>query len=142
MTAARENAQQVREEISADMWEQVNRLYLRLKQVRTEGLWSARPHYLSRVVIEGVHLLSAEFPRSVRFAAARIESALQAIAHHTSRGAMPSPRAVRRRRVAEDERSGSPDVCTHRWTMARSQSVCATDAAVARLGVRGGPRAG
>ena len=169
MTAARENARQVREEISSDMWEQVNALFLQLKEARAEGTWSARPHYISRLVIDGVHLfegvtdatmghgegwqylqvgrfleraaetaavvdfhfaggstlppdhlewvgllrscsaleaycrcytadlrperiaefllLSAEFPRSVRFASARIESALRAIAHLSGRGA-------------------------------------------------------
>ncbi len=56
VTAARDNARQVREEISADMWEQVNGLYLRLKAARAEGTWSSRPHYLSRLIIEGVHL--------------------------------------------------------------------------------------
>jgi uncharacterized alpha-E superfamily protein len=169
VTAARENARQVREEISSDMWEQINALFLRLNQARTEGTWSARPHYLARMVIEGVHLfegitdatmghgegwqylqagrfleragataalvdlyfkdgamlppahlewvgllrscsaleaycrcytadlrpariaefllLNAEFPRSVRFAAARAESAVRAIAQLTGRGA-------------------------------------------------------
>ncbi len=169
VTAARENARQVREEISSDMWEQVNALFLRLNQARTEGTWSARPHYLARMVIEGVHLfegitdatmghgegwqhlqvgrfleragataslvdlhfdvesmlppahlewvgllrscsaleaycrcytadfrperiaefllLNAEFPRSVRFAAARTESAVRSIAQLTGRGA-------------------------------------------------------
>jgi uncharacterized alpha-E superfamily protein len=56
VTAARENARQVREEISSDMWEQVNALFLRLSQARREGTWSARPHYLARLVIDGVHL--------------------------------------------------------------------------------------
>jgi uncharacterized alpha-E superfamily protein len=169
ITAARDNARQAREEISSDMWEQLNALYLRLKQIRGEGTWSTRPHYLSRLVIEGGHLfegvtdatmrhgegwqflragrfieraaataalvdsqfretprlpanhvewvgllrscaafeaycryytadvrpdrvaefllLNAEFPRSVRFAAARVESALRAIAQLTGRGA-------------------------------------------------------
>jgi uncharacterized alpha-E superfamily protein len=169
VTAARENARQVREEISSEMWEQVNALFLRLNQARSDGTWSARPHYLARMVIEGVHLfegitdatmghgegwqylqagrfleragataslvdlhfkdesrlppahlewtgllrscsaleaycrcytadlrphriaefllLNAEFPRSVRFAAARAESAVRAIAQLTGRGA-------------------------------------------------------
>jgi len=169
VTAARDNARQVREEISSGMWEQVNALFLQLKQAGTEGTWSARPHYISRLVIDGVHLfegvtdatmghgegwqylqvgrfleraaetaavvdlhfargsmlpsdhlewvgllrscsaleaycrcytadlgperiaefllLNSEFPRSVRFAAARVESALRAIAHLTGRGA-------------------------------------------------------
>ena len=56
VTAARENARQVREEISSEMWEQLNALFLRLRQVRAENTWSGRPHYLLQVIIEGVHL--------------------------------------------------------------------------------------
>ena len=56
VTAARENARQVREEISSEMWEQINGLFLRLKQVRAEGTWAGRPHYISRLVIDGIHL--------------------------------------------------------------------------------------
>ncbi len=58
VTAARENARQVREEINSDMWEQLNALFLRLKQARTEGTWSSRPHYICRMAIEGVHLFA------------------------------------------------------------------------------------
>lgn len=54
--AARENARQVREEISCDMWEQINALFLRIKQTHLDRGALARPHYLSRAVIEGVHL--------------------------------------------------------------------------------------
>ena len=56
VTAARENARQVREEISSDMWEQINALFLRLNEMRAEGSWSERPHYISRMVIDGIHL--------------------------------------------------------------------------------------
>jgi uncharacterized alpha-E superfamily protein len=56
VVAARDNARQVREEISSDMWELINSLFLRLKDARAEGTWVVRPHYLSRLVIEGVHL--------------------------------------------------------------------------------------
>jgi uncharacterized alpha-E superfamily protein len=166
---ARDNARQVREEITSEMWEQLNALFLRLKEVRAATSGSARPHYISRLVVEGVHLfdgvtdetmghgegwqflqlgrfleragataalvdlhfsegqllpashsewlgllrscaaleaycrcytadlrperiaefllLNPEFPRSVRFSAARVESALRAIAVLTARGA-------------------------------------------------------
>lgn len=56
VTSARENARQVREEISADMWEQLNALYLRVKQMREDRSWSARTHYVARAVVEGVQL--------------------------------------------------------------------------------------
>jgi uncharacterized alpha-E superfamily protein len=57
LTVARENARQVREEISSGMWEQLNALYLRLREARTDGTWSARPHYICQLVIEGVYLI-------------------------------------------------------------------------------------
>jgi uncharacterized alpha-E superfamily protein len=56
VTAARENARQVREEISSEMWEQLNALFLRLRQVRADNTLSGRPHYLLQLIIEGVHL--------------------------------------------------------------------------------------
>jgi uncharacterized alpha-E superfamily protein len=56
ITTARENARQVREEISSEMWQQLNELYLRVKEMREEGSWSARTHFAARGVIEGVHL--------------------------------------------------------------------------------------
>jgi uncharacterized alpha-E superfamily protein len=56
VTAARENARQVREQISSEMWEQLNRLYLRLMEARIDGTASARPHYAAHLVIEGIHL--------------------------------------------------------------------------------------
>jgi uncharacterized alpha-E superfamily protein len=54
VTAARDNARQVREEISSEMWEHVNALYLDLKEAKSDR--APRPHFLSRLVIEGVHL--------------------------------------------------------------------------------------
>jgi uncharacterized alpha-E superfamily protein len=36
VTAARENARQVREHVSSEMWEQINRLYLRVRRQRDE----------------------------------------------------------------------------------------------------------
>ena len=56
ITAARENARQVREEISSDMWQQLNGLFLRLRQMRGDAARVKRTHFVSRVVIEGVHL--------------------------------------------------------------------------------------
>jgi uncharacterized alpha-E superfamily protein len=56
LTAARENARQVREEISADMWEHINALFLRMRQMRDDASWHTRTHFVARSVIEGVHL--------------------------------------------------------------------------------------
>jgi uncharacterized alpha-E superfamily protein len=56
VTLARENARQVREGISSEMWEQLNALYLRLKQMREDAAWTGRTHYLARTVMDGIHL--------------------------------------------------------------------------------------
>ena len=182
VTAARENARQVREEISSDMWEQLNALFLRLKQARSDGVlvgaaalpargWSSKACTSSRAsptrrwdtakagstcrsgrfierasgdrraasictsgradaelpaeaIVEWVGLLrscsaleaycryytadlrperiaeflllNAEFPRSVRFAAARVETSLRAIAQLTGRRRRRPRRAARR----------------------------------------------
>src|SRR4051794_17666157 len=55
ITNARENARQVREEISSDMWEQLNSLFLRLKQMQGETR-GTRTRFVARTIIEGVHL--------------------------------------------------------------------------------------
>ena len=176
VTAARENGRQVREEVSSDMWEQLNALFLAVRQIHSTADRDARPASLCRTVIAGIHLfqgitdatmghaegwqylqagrfieragataglldrfvsdgatqadgrlesvdwvallrscsaleaycrhytadvrpervtefllLSADFPRSVRFAAARVESALQAVARASGRGAGGRP---------------------------------------------------
>ena len=56
--AARENARQVREEISSDMFEQLNALFLRVRQMREDAMWAGRTHYVSQSIIEGVHLFA------------------------------------------------------------------------------------
>ncbi len=53
---ARENARHVREEISTEMWEQVNLLSLQVKDAEIETIWDDQPHVFFRTVKEGVHL--------------------------------------------------------------------------------------
>jgi uncharacterized alpha-E superfamily protein len=55
--SARENARQVREEISSDMWEQINELFLRVRKLQ-EAAAGGRTHYVARVIVEGVHLFA------------------------------------------------------------------------------------
>ena len=55
--SARENARQVREEISSDMWEQINDLFLRVRKLQ-EAAAGGRTHYVSHVIVEGVHLFA------------------------------------------------------------------------------------
>jgi uncharacterized alpha-E superfamily protein len=56
ISGARENARQVREEISSEMWEQLNRLYLEVMDARPEEAWMLKSHGFFRAVLEGAHL--------------------------------------------------------------------------------------
>src|SRR4051812_278313 len=42
IAAARENARQVREQISSEMWEQLNRLFYESKRMSTPEFWAAQ----------------------------------------------------------------------------------------------------
>jgi uncharacterized alpha-E superfamily protein len=54
---ARENARQVREEISSEMWQEINRLFLTVRRRQpAESDWTAGTHEFLTSVIEGVHL--------------------------------------------------------------------------------------
>lgn len=52
--AARENARQVREQISSEMWEQLNRLFHSVRRPKSEQNWDAREFL--QAVKEGAHL--------------------------------------------------------------------------------------
>jgi uncharacterized alpha-E superfamily protein len=56
VSAARENARHVREQISSEMWEQINRLYFQVKSTTIGAIWNDQPHEFFRAVKEGVHL--------------------------------------------------------------------------------------
>jgi len=56
IAAARENARQVREQISSEMWEQLNRLFLQVKGASMDTIWNAQPHEFFHIVKEGSHL--------------------------------------------------------------------------------------
>jgi len=54
--AARENARQIREQVSTEMWEQLNRLYLQVKPATAEDLWNSQPHEFFRAVVQGAQM--------------------------------------------------------------------------------------
>lgn len=54
--AARDNGRQVREEISSDMWEQLNALFLSVRHLQSTIDRDAKQRSLCRTVIEGIHL--------------------------------------------------------------------------------------
>lgn len=53
--AARENARQVREQISSEMWEQLNRLFHESKRMGTVDFWDAQPHEFLNTVNQSSH---------------------------------------------------------------------------------------
>ena len=56
MGSARENARQVREEISSEMWEEINRLFLAVQQRQpVESEWTAGTHEFLTATTSGVH---------------------------------------------------------------------------------------
>jgi uncharacterized alpha-E superfamily protein len=56
ITVARENARQVREQISSEMWEQINRLYLHVRRGEADAEWRSEPQQFYKSVKEGAHL--------------------------------------------------------------------------------------
>ncbi|MCE2853656.1 MAG: alpha-E domain-containing protein [Roseiflexaceae bacterium] len=56
LTAARENARQVREHISSEMWEQINRLYLDGRQLLQHQRWEQAPNQFYAMIKSGSHL--------------------------------------------------------------------------------------
>jgi uncharacterized alpha-E superfamily protein len=56
LSLARENARTTREQISSEMWEQINRLYLFVQSKKAKQLLASSPHEFFRRVIFGSHL--------------------------------------------------------------------------------------
>ena len=56
IAAARENARHVREQISSEMWEQLNRLYLEVRHANAEITWEEESFNFLRMVKDGAHL--------------------------------------------------------------------------------------
>jgi len=53
---ARDNARQAWEQISSEMWEQINRLYLYVSGQNVDVLWAGEPHAFFAEIKEGSHL--------------------------------------------------------------------------------------
>ena len=57
MTLARENARQVREQISSEMWEHINQLYLNVRSTSIEQIWQDEPVEFYQMIKERLHLI-------------------------------------------------------------------------------------
>ncbi len=56
IASARENARQVREAVSSEMWTHLNGLYLHVRSLTMESVWKGQPHEFFRSIREGSHL--------------------------------------------------------------------------------------
>jgi uncharacterized alpha-E superfamily protein len=56
IVASRENARNIREQVSSEMWEQLNRMYLLLREAEQEEVWADEPGAFVRAIVEGAHL--------------------------------------------------------------------------------------
>ncbi len=56
ITNARENARQVREQISQEMWEHLNRIYLQIQEATPQIVWLERPYNFFRAIKEAAQL--------------------------------------------------------------------------------------
>jgi len=56
IASARENARHVREQISSEMWEQLNLLYLDVRNTNIETIWREEPYNFLRMVRDGAYL--------------------------------------------------------------------------------------
>lgn len=54
---ARDNARQVREHLSTEVWEHLNKLYLRLQPVTADAVWRHSPERVFREALEDFHTL-------------------------------------------------------------------------------------
>jgi uncharacterized alpha-E superfamily protein len=54
---ARDNARQVREQLSTEVWEHLNRLYLRLRDETIESVWAGQPSLYFRKTMEDLYTL-------------------------------------------------------------------------------------
>jgi uncharacterized alpha-E superfamily protein len=56
IVASRENARNIREQVSSEMWEQLNRMYLLVREAEQEEVWADEPGAFVRAIVEGAHL--------------------------------------------------------------------------------------
>jgi uncharacterized alpha-E superfamily protein len=66
LEAARFNARQVREQLSSEMWEQLNLLYLQVSGTNIDDIWDVQPHAFFRSTKEGVQLFHGIAEATIR----------------------------------------------------------------------------
>jgi uncharacterized alpha-E superfamily protein len=56
IAAARENIRQVREQVSTEMWQQINELYIFVRNSHMDEIWNDRPSAFLHTIKQGSHL--------------------------------------------------------------------------------------
>ncbi|HMQ53666.1 MAG TPA: alpha-E domain-containing protein [Anaerolineae bacterium] len=56
LASARENARNIRSEVSSEMYEELNQLYLSIRQARQQSDWLTAPHDIFQLVKDGAYL--------------------------------------------------------------------------------------
>jgi uncharacterized alpha-E superfamily protein len=66
LSRARDNARQIREQLSSEVWEHLNRLYLRLQPLTIEEIWVHQPARIFREVLCDLHTLEGVVHTTLR----------------------------------------------------------------------------
>jgi uncharacterized alpha-E superfamily protein len=66
LSRARDNARQVREQLSTEVWEHLNRLYLHLQPFAIEEIWVHQPARLFRDILRDLHTLEGVIYTTLR----------------------------------------------------------------------------
>jgi uncharacterized alpha-E superfamily protein len=124
--AARENARQVREEISSEMWEEINRLYLAVqKRQPMDSEWTAGTHEFLSATINGVHQIQGVTDATMTHGEGWHYIELGRYLERASATAAPRGTA---RRAAPPDASGLPGVSEFVEWVGLLKSCCAFEA--------------
>jgi uncharacterized alpha-E superfamily protein len=66
LARARDNARQVREQLSTEVWEHLNRLYLRMGPLSIEEIWVHQPATIFRDILRDLHMLEGVIYTTLR----------------------------------------------------------------------------
>jgi len=74
---ARENARTVRDQLTAELWEEINRLFLFLRSPEARVRFESSPTDFFSEIKNASLLLNEDFPRSLRFCVEELDAALR-----------------------------------------------------------------
>jgi uncharacterized alpha-E superfamily protein len=66
LSRARDNARQARDQLSTEVWESLNRLYLRVRPLTIEQVWVHEPHRIFRETLQNLHAVEGVVHSTLR----------------------------------------------------------------------------